>query len=324
MLYCILGYTIDENVDELIVSFLSIFFPGKPPAAIFNFSQFLADRIHHQLIKLPNEIVFQYSFVFFHMFLYFQSDKFPVNIQMLDTKGHPGSVIFWTPLIQKHSIVFSYKELIDSFVHLVVNMLSSSSQPKISDEIKRVLQLSKNCRIGYWYLYQDHTQIRIYGCHLTPYKLPKYLPMRIFALEQIRRIINLDDVNFLSARKQIQFKIKNQLGLFICNSMEAGEEAERCLQEMKFSSSFKWQYDPLRVINKLRLKFKLSPFMRESRVDIEKYANQSEWLENTLIYMEKHMDTSSILHNPALQEKNTKRTREEASCSSIDTTHDKF
>ena len=36
------------------------------------------------------------------------------------------------------------------------------------------------------------------------------------------------------------------------------------------------------------------------------------------------MDTGSILHTPALQDRNEKRTREEGSCSSIDTTHDRF
>jgi len=46
MLSCILGYTIEEFVDEPILAFLSIFFPGKPLAAIFNFAQFLGDRIH--------------------------------------------------------------------------------------------------------------------------------------------------------------------------------------------------------------------------------------------------------------------------------------
>ena len=64
--------------------------------------------------------------------------------------------------------------------------------------------------------------------------------------------------------------------------------------------------------------------MHESKVDIEKYANLSEWLENTLIDMEKQVDSSSILHTPALQDKSTKRTREEGSFSSIDTTHDIF
>ena len=69
---------------------------------------------------------------------------------------------------------------------------------------------------------------------------------------------------------------------------------------MKFSDSFKWQYDPLGVINKLRLKFNLSPFMHDSKLDIETFANQLEWLENTLMDMEKQMDTSSILHTTSL------------------------
>jgi len=47
-----------------------------------------------------------------------------------------------------------------------------------------------------------------------------------------------------------------------------------------------WQYDPNGVINKLRLKFKLSPFIHDPRPDIERYANQSEWLENNLINLE--------------------------------------
>jgi len=63
----------------------------------------------------------------------------------------------------------------------------------------------------------------VYGCQLTPYKLPKYLPTKIFAIDYTRQIKNLDDVNFLSARKKTQFKIKNQLGPFICNNKESGE-----------------------------------------------------------------------------------------------------
>ena len=99
--------------------------------------------------------------------------------------------------------------------------------------------------------------------------------MRIFALEYFRQIINSNEVIFLSSRKITQFKIKYQLGPFICNNREVGQEAEKILQQMNFKSSFMWQYDPNGVINKLRLKFKLSYFMHESRVYIEKYANQS-------------------------------------------------
>ena len=47
-----------------------------------------------------------------------------------------------------------------------------------------------------------------------------------------------------------------------------------------------WKYDPHGVINKLRLKFKLAPFIHHHRLDIERFSNQSEWLENTLIDMD--------------------------------------
>lgn len=153
MLSCILGYTIDEHVDEVVLTFLSIFFLGKPPTIIYNYAQFIADRIHEQFIRLPNERVFKYSSILFHMFLYYPSHKLPISIHRLDTKGNPRSAIYWTPLIQMYSTVFTYKDFIGSFLHHVINMLTSSYQPRMSQEIKRVLQLAKNSKVGDWYLY---------------------------------------------------------------------------------------------------------------------------------------------------------------------------
>ncbi len=114
-----------------------------------------------------------------------------------------------------------------------------------------------------------------------------------------------------------------------------------------------WQYAPHGVINKLKFKVKLGPFIHHPRPDIERYANQFEWLENTLIDMEntvvdventlidveKQIDTSSFLQFPALREptniplllqtpinegKNVKRTREEVSSSTMETTDEQF
>jgi len=110
--------------------------------------------------------------------------------------------------------------------------------------------------------------------------------------------------------------MKNQLGPFICNNREAGPEADKILQQMNFKISFMWQYDPHGVINELRLKVKLIPFIHDLRLDIERFSNQSEWLENTLIDVEnivvdventlidaeKKIDTSSFLQVPALKE----------------------
>ena len=121
--------------------------------------------------------------------------------------------------------------------------------------------MSEHNRTGDWYLYQNHTEIRVYGSSLVPYKFPKYLPMRLFPAEYIRHILNSDAINFLEVKKKTQFKLKNQVGPFICNNRDAGLEAEKNLQEFKFSHIFLWYYDPLGVISKMRVKCKLTPYV---------------------------------------------------------------
>jgi len=110
--------------------------------------------------------------------------------------------------------------------------------------------------IGYWYCYQNYTEIRVYGCELPPYKVPKYLPIRIFALEYVRQRLHVDEVHFVAAKKKSQFKMKGQVGPFICNTREVGKEAVKLLKEMNFALSFTWSYDPLGVISKLRVENK--------------------------------------------------------------------
>ena len=102
--------------------------------------------------------------------------------------------------------------------------------------------------------------------------------MKLFALEYSRQIINSNEVNFLVAKKKTEFKMKNQLGPFICNNREAGSEVNKILQEMKFKKNFMWQYDPHGVIIKLRLKVKLGPFIYHPRPNIERFpTSQNGW-----------------------------------------------
>lgn len=176
-------------------------------------------------MRIDNERVFKYSSVLYHLFLYYQADKFPFTLQKLDTRGNPRSMVFWTSLIHQYDSPYTYTNFIDLFVHLVATMLLGSPPPKVSADIRRVLQLSKQYRVGDWYLYQNHTKIRIYGYELAPYKLPRYLPMRLFSLEYYRQMIDLGEVHFVKANKNAQLRIKYQLDPFICNSREAGKEA---------------------------------------------------------------------------------------------------
>ena len=142
-------------------------------------------------MRLKNERVFNFSTFIYHLILYYQSDKFPFFVMKLDTKGNPMSVIFWTSIFHKYfDNPYSYNEFIDQFVHPVITLLTGIPPPRISDDIKRILQLSKKYIVGDWYLYQNHTKIRLYGCELSPFKLPRYVPTRLFALEYYKQRIN--------------------------------------------------------------------------------------------------------------------------------------
>ena len=101
MLSFILGSFTDEHTDESILGFLSTFVLGQPPSVIYNYDEYIADNIHDQLLKFATEGGFRYSSFLFHMFLHFQAEKFPINLQKLDVEGNPLSVIFWTSLIRK-------------------------------------------------------------------------------------------------------------------------------------------------------------------------------------------------------------------------------
>ena len=61
----------------------------------------------------------------------------------------------------------------------------------------------------------------------------------------------------------------------------------------------------------MRVKCKLKPYIHEIEPEIEKYANQIEWTENTLVDAVKKSDTSHTLQTTDQPEKATKRAKEE-------------
>ena len=101
----------------------------------------------------------------------------------MDVEGKPLSVVFWISLLRKDGSEFNYKDFTDLFIRSAMNLLNKTEQPRVSEEIKRILQLSEHCKVGDWYLYENHTELRIFGSILAPYKFPKFLTIRVFALE---------------------------------------------------------------------------------------------------------------------------------------------
>ena len=110
---------------------------------------------------------------------------------------------------------------------------------------------------------------------MPPYKLPKFLPVRIFSLEYIRQMINSDDIHFVAFKNKQQLRIKGQIGSFIYNSIATGEKSNKLLLEMKFKQSFPWHYDPYGIIAEAKLSNKISPYVHVPKPEIMKFMNQT-------------------------------------------------
>jgi hypothetical protein len=256
-------------VDEPILGFLSILSMEERPTPQFDYNTFLASSIHEQFSNFVTEGMFRYSSILAYMFTFFQEKIFSFSMQKMDKDGRLQAVTASTSLLRQNSTEFSFKQFIEQLYHLVVSMLSGRPELRINDEIQRILHLSDLAKTRDWYLYQNHTEIRVYGCELAPYKLPKYLPMRIFSLEYIRKIINSDDIHFVSLKKKQQLIIKGKIESFICNRQGVGEEAHKMLKEMKFFASFIWHYDPCGIIFEMRIKNKNVPDLHTPKPEME-------------------------------------------------------
>ena len=105
--------------------------------------------------------------------------------------------------------------------------------------------------------------------------------------------------------------------MHIVNNRDALKEIVRKFSEFKFQERFYWNYDPQGILSNIRVKCKLTPFFHVSRLEIEKYANQMEWIETTLIdpstntEKERQIDNSQAITVTELTETSNKRTRNE-------------
>jgi len=202
MISLIFGFGSNQYVDDITMVLLSIFTLGQLIVMKYGYATFIADKIHAQFKNLEREGVFKYTSFIYHLLFYYHLDSFPFPIRKLDSKGNQRSVIFWSSVLHNYDSPYTYSEFIDLFVHLASTLLIGAPPPRISGDMRKILQLSKQYRIGDWYLYQNHTEIRIYGCELCPFKLPRYVPMRIFSLEYFRQLIYLDLTHFCNVKRK--------------------------------------------------------------------------------------------------------------------------
>ena len=67
---------------------------------------------------------------------------------------------------------------------------------------------------------------------------------------------------------------------------------------MGFNHSVTWSYDPVGIISKKRVENRSTPYVHTHKPTIEEYANQTEWVTNTLQEDEEHIISTSGIQTP--------------------------
>ena len=133
------------------------------------------------------------------MFLFKHAHKFEgLGLDKFSVRNvEPKSIFEWTYSVRQHPEGKGYTKFVTDFMSRAYEIIHDSPTPRIFPKQKELLQFSETDCVGDWYLFEDHTEIRVYGCAFPPYKLPKFVPMRIFSLEYRRKIIHMDDLHFV-------------------------------------------------------------------------------------------------------------------------------
>lgn len=109
-----------------------------------------------------------------------------LGLNFVDINKKKQKMVFWTDLIRgdpEYSGLFEFTSL---FLLVVYKILNGILRPTFLPKAQEFIQFSKDVRCGDWFIFEEHAKIRLYGASFKPYRLPKFVPMRLFSLEFIR------------------------------------------------------------------------------------------------------------------------------------------
>lgn len=72
--------------------------------------------------------------------------------------------------------------------------------------------MSQDKGVGDWYLFKEHSILRIYDSETNSYLLPTFLTLRMCVLEFIRHKFDSNYIHFSSTNQPITFKLPKKIG----------------------------------------------------------------------------------------------------------------
>ena len=141
-----------------------------------------------------------------------------------------------------------YCNFMNFLIAPVYNVFFQEKFPRFLPEMKELLQLSHERRVGYWLFFEHNTIIRVYGFSLHSYVLPAFLTLRVFSIELVRQRMIVEDHHLLSYKNTSGIKFPWTVGPLTIMSKESIPSIDSMLREIGFSMEASINYDPHHII----------------------------------------------------------------------------
>jgi len=86
-----------------------------------------------------------------------------LELRMVNELHVPLPVIEWLPLVKRPPTNKGFLSYINAFIQLVHYIIHNDVLPRSIPDIKQILQLSPDTKVGDWFLFQEYKVIRVYG-----------------------------------------------------------------------------------------------------------------------------------------------------------------
>ena len=222
---------------------------------LIDFCKHLSEAMDQELRDFHLTRTFRYQTYLVHLFLhqqfYFMS-QFHLDILRRDHSLKPA--VDWCPKIRSTIKNENLMWYINRFLPILYTLTHDGPSPRVIPEMIHEMQSTPQLATGDWFLYADHTILRVYGFGGKPYRLPAFLTPRIFAMEFIRKKLACDELHCSDKSRKVPrtFRIPTEMGPFIVKNRQALGIIEERMSKMNLQAAGSWTYDPRGVILRLR------------------------------------------------------------------------
>ena len=153
------------------------------------FDELLAENIHSQLMDFQKTKTFIFQSYLLKKFLSFTEENLYLPEMVLIDEMNRDCTKFMNFLMSE-----------------VYNAIFQKNMPKVLPEMKNILQISTEKRIGDWFLLEQGTMIRLYGFVHQPYLFSAFFTTRVFSMELIKQNLIVEPKHFLNFKKSIEIR----------------------------------------------------------------------------------------------------------------------